>query len=43
MYFNSSRSPKLGLVVMPKDHYHRVGKDLYIRVIDSLEEPRVIF
>lgn len=39
----SREAKKLGLVVMPKDHYHGLGKDLYIRVIDSLDEPRVIF
>ena len=39
----SREAQELGLVVMPKDHYHGLGKDLYIRVIDSLDEPRVIF
>jgi len=33
----------LGLSVLPKDHYHGLGKDLYIKAIDSLDNPRVIF
>lgn len=33
----------MGLSVMPKDHYHGLGKDLYIKAIDSLDNPRVIF
>ncbi len=32
-----------GLSVMPKDHYHGLGKDLYIKAIDSLDNPKVIF
>lgn len=34
---------KLGLSVGKNDHYHGLGKDLYIKAIDSLDEPRVIF
>ena len=33
----------LGLTVTPKDHYHGLGKELYIKAIDSLDNPRVIF
>ncbi len=33
----------LGLSIMPKDHYHGLGKDIFIKVIDSLDEPRAIF
>lgn len=33
----------LGLSVMPGDHYHGLGKELFLRVIDSLDNPRVIF
>lgn len=33
----------LGLQVNAKDHYHGLGKDLYVSVIDSLDNPRVIF
>ena len=31
------------LSVMPNDNYHGLGKDLYIKAIDSLDNPRVIF
>lgn len=34
---------KLGLSVGENDHYHGLGKDLYIKAIDSLDNPRVIF
>lgn len=33
----------LGLSLRPADHYHGLGKDLYLKVIDSLDSPRVIF
>ena len=33
----------LGLSVMPNDNYHGLGKDLYLKTIDSLDNPRVIF
>ena len=32
-----------GLVVNKRDHYHGLGKDIYIKAIDSLDNPRVIF
>lgn len=28
---------------MPGDHYHGLDKELFLRVIDSLDNPRVIF
>ena len=34
---------ELGLKINSKDNYHGLGKDLYIKVIDSLDNPRVIF
>ncbi len=34
---------KIGLSVKPNDHYHGLGKDIFIKVIDSLDNPRVIF
>lgn len=34
---------KLGLAINKNDHYHGLGKDLYIKAIDSLDNPRVIF
>ena len=34
---------KIGLSVRQRDHYHGLGKGLYIKVIDSLDNPRVIF
>ena len=34
---------KLGLAVNSRDHYHGLGKELYIKAIDSLDNPRVIF
>lgn len=33
----------IGLSVMPKDNYHGLGKNTYIKAIDSLDNPRVIF
>lgn len=33
----------IGLKVNPKDNYHGLGKDIYIKAIDSLDNPRVIF
>lgn len=39
----TQEAQKLGLSIMPNDHYHGLGKDLYIKVIDSLDNPRVIF
>ncbi len=34
---------KLGLAINSRDHYHGLGKELYIKAIDSLDNPRVIF
>ena len=33
----------IGLSVNSKDHYHGLGKEIYIKAIDSLDDPRVIF
>lgn len=33
----------IGLSVNSKDHYHGLGKEIYIKAIDSLDNPRVIF
>lgn len=34
---------RLGLSINKNDHYHGLGKELYIKAIDSLDNPRVIF
>ena len=34
---------KTGLKINSKDHYHGLGKELYIKAIDSLDNPRVAF
>ena len=34
---------KLGLATSIRNHYHGLGKELYIKIIDSLDSPRVIF
>ena len=34
---------KLGLKINSRDHYHGLGKEIYIKAIDSLDTPRVIF
>lgn len=34
---------KLGIKINKNDHYHGLGKKLYIKAIDSLDNPRVIF
>ncbi len=34
---------KLGLSINTRDHYHGLGKNMYIRVIKSLDNPRAIF
>ena len=39
----SREAQSLELSVMPGDHYHGLGKELFLRVIDSLDNPRVIF
>ncbi len=39
----SREAQNLGLSVLPSDHYHELGKDIYLKAIDSLDEPRVIF
>ncbi len=39
----AKEAQNLGLSVTPKDHYHGLGKDIFIKAIDSLDNPRVIF
>ena len=39
----AKEAQNLGLSIMPKDNYHGLGKDTFIKVIDSLDEPRVVF
>ena len=34
---------KLGLATSIRNHYHGLGKKLYIKIINSLDSPRVIF
>ena len=34
---------KINLVITQRDHYHGLGKTIYIEVINSLDTPRVIF
>lgn len=34
---------KLGLATSIRNHYHGLGKELYIKIINSLDNPRVIF
>ena len=34
---------KLGISINIRDHYHSLGKNLFIQVIDSLDKPRAIF
>ena len=34
---------KLGLSTSIRNHYHGLGKELYIKIINSLDSPRVIF
>lgn len=34
---------KLGLATSIRNHYHGLGKELYIKIINSLDIPRVIF
>ena len=38
-----AEAKKLGLAIKQKDHYHGLGKKVYMDVIDSLDNPRVIF
>ena len=38
-----AEAKKLGLAIKPKDHYHGLGKKVYMDAIDSLDNPRVIF
>ncbi len=39
----AKKAKNLGLSVMSKDHYHGLGKDVFVKVIDSLDNPRIIF
>ena len=34
---------KLGLAVNKRDHFHGLGKKTYVKAIESLDNPRVIF
>ena len=34
---------KLGLATSIRNHYHGLGKELYIKIINSLDSPRVIY
>ncbi len=34
---------ELGLQISSRDHYHGLGKETYIKAIDSLDDPRAIF
>ena len=34
---------KIGLNIGSRDHYHGLGKEIYMKAIDSLDNPRVIF
>ncbi len=38
-----SEALKLGLSINSRDNYHGLGKETYIKAIDSLDDPRVIF
>ncbi|MCI6191178.1 MAG: hypothetical protein MR691_14835 [Clostridium sp.] len=38
-----NEAKKLGLSINKNDHYHGLGKELYIDAIDSLDNPRVVF
>ncbi len=39
----SKEAKQLGLSIGKRDHYHGLGKDLYIKAVDNLDNPRVIF
>ena len=38
-----NKARKLDLSINKNDHYHGLGEELYIKAIDSLDNPRVIF
>lgn len=38
-----AEAKKLGIQINQKDNYHGLGKDTYIKAIDSLDNPRAIF
>lgn len=38
-----AEAQQLGLSISSRDHYHGLGKEIYIKAIDSLDNPRVIF
>ncbi len=38
-----NEAQQLGLKISSRDHYHGLGKDIYAKTIDSLDNPRVIF
>lgn len=37
------QATKLGIKVSNNDHYHGLGKDTFLKAVDSLDNPRVIF
>ncbi len=39
----TKEAQKLGLATNIRNHYHGLGKELYIKIINSLDSPRVIF
>lgn len=41
--FTEAEAIQKGLSVGKRDHYHGLGKEIYIKAIDSLDNPRVIF
>lgn len=38
-----SEAKQLGLKINKDDNYHGLGKDIYMKAVDSLDNPRVIF
>lgn len=38
-----SEAMNLGIQVNKNDHYHGLGKDIFIKAIDNLDDPRAIF
>ena len=38
-----NEAKKIGLKIRYNDHYHGLGKDIFLKVLDSLDSPRVIF
>lgn len=38
-----AEAQQLGLAINQRDHFHGLGKEIYMKAIDSLDDPRVIF